>query len=357
MRRVSAFIALFVSLAVWAGPENVWLATDHDFGAFHEDLGKVNCVFKAVNTGDEPLSILDVRANCGCTTPQYSRDLVFPGDTAVINVGYNAIGRPGRFEKKIVVTTNAAAAPRTTLTIQGSVIGASNTLAGRYPIASGDLRLQSASIIYGDIFKPSCTMKYIECYNASSDTVVPTLVDLPKYMTAMVSPTKVPPGENFIVSTTFDSAVCPVRDVVQPHFGIAAGRDTVMVMATAIVKDDYSALTDEQLRQAPRVTLSPETIDLRTVSPADKPIQAKLTIGNGGHTPLSIYRIYTPDQAIGITLDDTSEIKPGKKRKATVTITPEKLAGRDLLDARVIIITNDPQTPRRIVRVVAEIKP
>ncbi|MCF0219482.1 MAG: DUF1573 domain-containing protein [Muribaculaceae bacterium] len=360
MRNVFLIGALTLALAAAAeGPENVWLEPEHDFGAFHEDMGVVTCEIRAVNTGDAPLQIVEARANCGCTTPKYSRGFVFPGDTAVVTIGYNPNGRPGTFEKKVVVTTNAVTSPRTTLTIRGTVIGSPKTLAGRYPIGEGKLRLQSSNIFYNEAVKPTCIMKYIEGYNASDDSIRPTVLGLPKYMTSIVKPEKVGPGENFIVSTTFDSGACEIRDVVQNTFHVAIPGDTLAVTTTAVVKDDYSNLSDEDMRKAPRVTLTPEKIDFAGVSLGTEPAvcSQEVVLRNDGKSPLKIYRLYSADEAISVTMGSTDDIKPGKSAKAKIAVDKTKIANRPYLDARVILITNDPQTPRRIIRVVSEITP
>ena len=80
-----------IAAVAQAAPEATWLTKSHDFGAFDEDMGKVSCDFKVVNTGDEPLMILAARATCGCTVPAYTRDPIAPGDTATITVDRKSV--------------------------------------------------------------------------------------------------------------------------------------------------------------------------------------------------------------------------------------------------------------------------
>ncbi len=61
--------------------------------------------FEIVNTGSEPLLLENVQASCGCTTPEWSRDAIAPGATAVIKVGYNAYAE-GRFNKTVTIFYN-----------------------------------------------------------------------------------------------------------------------------------------------------------------------------------------------------------------------------------------------------------
>jgi hypothetical protein len=75
--------------------------TEHDFGKIPQ--GKpVYYNFEVVNSGTTPLVLEDVHASCGCTTPEWSRDPIAPGATAVIRVGYNAAAE-GFFEKPITI--------------------------------------------------------------------------------------------------------------------------------------------------------------------------------------------------------------------------------------------------------------
>ncbi|HEV7782881.1 MAG TPA: DUF1573 domain-containing protein [Chitinophagaceae bacterium] len=79
--------------------------TEHDFSQIPQ--GKpVYFSFEIVNTGKTPLKLDDVHASCGCTTPEWSREPIAPGTTAVIKVGYNAAAE-GYFEKPITITYNS----------------------------------------------------------------------------------------------------------------------------------------------------------------------------------------------------------------------------------------------------------
>ena len=80
--------------------------TTYDFGVIPEKKGVVSHEFVFTNTGDKPLVIQTVTAECGCTTPEYSEAPVAPGKSGKIKVTYNPLGRPGGFTKKVTVRTN-----------------------------------------------------------------------------------------------------------------------------------------------------------------------------------------------------------------------------------------------------------
>ncbi|HUZ61750.1 MAG TPA: DUF1573 domain-containing protein [Hanamia sp.] len=75
--------------------------TEYDFGKIPQ--GKpVTHNFEFTNTGKVPLALDNVRASCGCTTPEWNRDTVAVGATANIKVGYNAENE-GPFTKLVTV--------------------------------------------------------------------------------------------------------------------------------------------------------------------------------------------------------------------------------------------------------------
>jgi Protein of unknown function (DUF1573) len=91
--------------------------TAFDFGKIAQ--GKpVTHIFEVVNTGNDILSLENVQASCGCTTPEWSKDPIAPGATQKITVGYNA-ATEGPFEKSITVFYNKG--QMKTILIKGNV--------------------------------------------------------------------------------------------------------------------------------------------------------------------------------------------------------------------------------------------
>jgi len=78
----------------------------HDFGTMTEG-DKPSYDFLFTNSGDAPLVIVSVDKSCGCTEPSYPEKAIMPGDTGFIKVGYNSVGKEGRFDKTISVNSNA----------------------------------------------------------------------------------------------------------------------------------------------------------------------------------------------------------------------------------------------------------
>lgn len=94
--------------------------SSYNFGTIPEKGGKVSHTFEFTNTGDANLVIIDAKADCGCTVPEYSAKPIAPGEKGEIKVTYNPLYRPGGFTKTITVQTNAKP-KKARLVIKGSV--------------------------------------------------------------------------------------------------------------------------------------------------------------------------------------------------------------------------------------------
>lgn len=90
---------------------------EYDFGTIPQ--GKpVYHTFQIVNKGALPLTLDNVQATCGCTTPEWSKEPIAPGGSQTIKVGYNAAA-DGTFEKFVTITYNGNASKQ--IKIKGQV--------------------------------------------------------------------------------------------------------------------------------------------------------------------------------------------------------------------------------------------
>jgi hypothetical protein len=78
----------------------------HDFGTIIEGE-KVVCYFEYRNGGDEELLITSVESTCGCTTPNWSREPLGPGEKRDLEIIFDTSGRSGVQRKVVTVHSNA----------------------------------------------------------------------------------------------------------------------------------------------------------------------------------------------------------------------------------------------------------
>ena len=92
----------------------------HSFGKIKQNV-PVSFVFELKNNGSKPLIIEQATAQCGCTTPEYTKKPIMKSKSAPIKVTYNA-ANPGPFTKTVTVKFLNIPEP-TILTIEGEVLG------------------------------------------------------------------------------------------------------------------------------------------------------------------------------------------------------------------------------------------
>ncbi|MDH6306642.1 hypothetical protein M2459_003365 [Parabacteroides sp. PF5-5] len=93
----------------------------YDFGSIKEADGLVTHTFTVKNDGDAPLVITRVIASCGCTSPQWTKEPIAPGQTGEVEVTFNPKGRPGPFSKSVSIYSNGKTGSYA-VTIRGEVI-------------------------------------------------------------------------------------------------------------------------------------------------------------------------------------------------------------------------------------------
>ncbi len=126
MKKIVLLLSLFIATAAFSlsVPDITFKATTHSFGKIKQNV-PVTYIFSFTNTGTKPAVIEFANAECGCTTPEYSKDPILKGKTSNIKVTYNA-ANPGTFKKNVNVKFVSTQLP-VVLTIDGEVIPAGKT--------------------------------------------------------------------------------------------------------------------------------------------------------------------------------------------------------------------------------------
>ncbi len=107
MKKLSIILTMsLLSMASFAqDAEDFYFPIDKfDFGALTEG-DPASHTFEFTNKGTDTiiLEASDVRASCGCTTPDWTKTPVLPGQNGLVKASYGTQGRPGAFTKTVTV--------------------------------------------------------------------------------------------------------------------------------------------------------------------------------------------------------------------------------------------------------------
>lgn len=126
MKRIFVFIALII-IGYTGFSQNVNTTELVGFNKLKYSFGKikqnvpVSYTFQLKNNGSKPLIIEQATAQCGCTTPEYSKKPILKNKTSPLKITFNA-ANPGPFTKTVTVKFLNIPEP-SILTIEGEVIG------------------------------------------------------------------------------------------------------------------------------------------------------------------------------------------------------------------------------------------
>jgi len=102
------------------GPRLVFESRVLEFGRI-SDTKLVTRSFTYTNTGDEPLTIREVRTSCRCTVPNLRRKTLSPGESGEMEVEFDPRGRWDETSKSLTVISNSIFEPVLTLTVHATV--------------------------------------------------------------------------------------------------------------------------------------------------------------------------------------------------------------------------------------------
>jgi hypothetical protein len=319
-------------------------AETHDFGNIREENGSVEFRFEFTNAGTAPVAIQTVRASCGCTTPDWTREPVQPGQKGFVTARYNPQNRPGPFRKSLVVSTNGDPA-NVTLFIQGMVEGKPMTIENQYRNKIGDLRLKYRSFNMGKITTEKPVMRSFDIYNDSDRTMAfLDRTEKPEHITVSIQPPVLGPRQEGKIVITYDPKAKNdlgfVSDQIVLHTAERENaRKELLIVGT--IEEYFPPMTAEQLANAPVLSLDRSTHDFGTLKPAAM-VNTEITLTNTGRSDL-IIRAVKSNCSCATTQLDRQTIRPGEK--ATLKVTFDSGSRRGNEQKSITIFSNDPRSP------------
>lgn len=306
----------------------------------------VSVDFELRNKANHAVKIKDVKVSCGCTTVDYPTDEIKGGETFTMRVTYDAMTM-GHFNKVVGVYSDADDKPME-LRVKGVVVEEVVNYAGTFPFALGEMLVDKNDIEFDDVNSGEQPQQVIHIRNASSTTIQPQVMHLPNYLKADVSPTKLKPSHDGVITITLDSR--SLHDFGLTQTSIFLGQfpgDKVSqdkeITVSAVLLPNFEKLTPQQLALAPKIQLSSPELNLPAFN-GKKKQRGTIIIKNTGKSKLHISSLRMFTSALQLSLNTTT-IAPGAEAKLKITVDADKLKGARS-KPRVLMITNDPDNPK-----------
>ncbi|WP_017732231.1 DUF1573 domain-containing protein [Nafulsella turpanensis] len=327
----------------------------HDFGVVPEQEGPVQHTFEFTNTGEVPVKILAVQASCGCTTPDWTKEEVAPGEKGIVVAEYNPMNRPGVFNKSLTVTTSAD--PNVViLTIKGTVKPRPRTAEDDFPAALGNLRVKYRGFNMGKVTTEAPVTKVFEVYNQGEEPLVfKEEFTAPEHIKVSFRPKEIAPKGRGEVMLTYDvkarNELGWVSDNLELFTNEAEPHNKKVFSVMATIEEYFPPMTEEEIVQAPRLQLDKTVHEFGKVNEG-KLVETTFQITNTGKQPLNI-RKTKANCGCTVSAPEKDTLAPGESSNIKVTFDTKGRRGNQY--KTVTIFSNDPLAPTQTVTLKGEV--
>lgn len=316
----------------------------YDFGQIKEEDGRKTARFAFKNIGNDTLKILNVRASCGCTTSDYTRTPVLPGQSGYVDVAYNPLGRPGNFNKIVTVITNDPDNPNVVLTIKGSVIPKPKTKADNYPQVLGNLRFKSNHITFNDIKDTEIKTDTIYVYNPSDRKITIYSENLPSFLKIHIPAggITIAPDQELKIPISYDAKARNDYGYVFDNFRLKTDdidQPVKQMYVSANIIQDFSWMTEKDKTNAPKIVFEKTEVVFDTIKMGESVI-VEFPFRNEGKNDLKILKVKSSCGCTAVA-PEKNILKKGEKSSIKVTFNTAGRQGNQ--QKSVTVITNDPE--------------
>ncbi len=328
--------------------------TEWDFGTIREDGGPVSHVFSFTNTGKDPIAIDRVTASCGCTTPDYTKGLVKPGEKAEIKVSFDPMGYPLDFSKSVAVVSGGGKY-HDLLTVRGHVTPRVKTVEEEYPYEmGGGLRFDVTMLAFRQVAQGSASSMVIRYANTSGKAIAIEIS--PAESSGLLdihAPETICAGCRGTITATYDLTAKPdsygvIHDLLK--IAVDGKEQDRTIYTTMIGVDDFAG---KRVETAPRLFLDAQFRNFGEVRSRKMPYTFRITASNEGKETLYI-RSVGEKPGCKTTLRGGMAIPPGTSLPFEVILYSDKYAAGDLSES-LIMVVNDPLRTVREIRISAKI--
>ncbi len=350
----------YVGFSQTLEPAISWDKKVHKFGTFKEEKGLQTTVFNFTNTGSKPLYVTNVRASCGCTATDYTKDPIKPGEKGFVKVTYNPRNRPGKFNKSVTVTTNTEK-PTTILRIQGEVIKREKGIEDYYPKTFNDLRLKTNHLSFNSVYNNKVVEDTIGIVNMGEAPITVQFENVPKHITIKTVPETLAGkkagekhGQIGYIKVIYDASK-------KGDWGFLIDRINVIINGqknnknrlsiSATIKEDFSHLSEEELAKAPKIEFKETKYEFGTLKQGER-TSHDFEFKNTGKSDLVIRKIKTTCGCTA-TKPEKMVIKPGETSKIKVTFNSSGKRGKQ--NKTITVTTNSPEKSSVALKIVGEV--
>lgn len=313
----------------------------HNFGKFTIKSGAQNCTFEYKNNTSKPIVINNVLSSCGCTTPQWPKKPIMPGESGAIKVTFLNDQGPYPFDKSLTVYTSASSKP-VILRITGVPYETEKNIKEQFPIAIGPLGVKSNILKLGQLEQGETKSKSVAIANTSNKPVAVKFTGVSPGLIITIDPQTIPANGianiNYTVNTNLKENWG--NTIYNAYLLCNEVKETKPLAIDCMIIDNFTSLTKAEQNNGPMIIAKNSSYSFGTIAKTGK-IEAVFNLRNTGYRQLKIYKADKNNGKINITCPVT--VEAGGEFTVTVTANPADYTGEQVFT--VTLITNSPNRP------------
>lgn len=317
-----------------------------NFGTVRAVDGIINHDFVFTNPGKVPIILNEVKSSCGCTVPEWPREPILPGKSGKIAVSFDPSTQSGAVGKTIKILSNASNSP-VLLTIRGVVVPSAK-VEEIYKFTIGDLRLETIYVAFGEIYKGKTANYKIRVFNTSNERPVKlSFRNNPDHLKIVSIPETIEPQQEGIIEMEYDTKMINSWDYTVDRLDLLINGSAVpnnRINVTANIKEDFSALTAEQLTNSARAEFDNKQHDFGAIK-SDQVVEHIFMLTNSGKSELFIRKVTASCGCTAVQPAKTT-VAPGGSTEIKAVFNARGREGNQ--KKAITVITNDPRQSRSI---------
>ena len=329
-------------------PEEKVIAFDdkiHDFGDVLLSEGSLKWTFNFKNISENPIVIHNVISSCGCTTPEWTKAPVKPGESGFVKVTFTNDQGPYPFDKTLTCYVSGVNRP-VILRIRGYSHDKMRKPVDIFSERIGRLGFRSREVQFGYIEQGSVKSDRITVANLGPQPITVVPVESSCGLTITLEPSTIPPQGSATMRITVDAGAQPEplwgRQNFVTKFSINGQTFPLKLVVATFIKDNFNNMTREETDNASSITTDDSYFEFGTVA-AGKTVDASYVIRNTGKSPLIIHKVEADRAGLKFSGKCTLKVAPGAEAKLKFKYDTANLSGQNV--AVITLITNSPAKP------------
>ena len=317
----------------------------HDFGDVLLSEGALKCTFNFKNISDSPIVIHSVISSCGCTTPEWTKSPVKPGESGLVKATFTNDQGPYPFDKTLTVYVSGVNRP-VILRIRGYAHDKMRKPVDIFSERIGRLGFRSRKVEFGYVEQGSSKSDRITVANLGPQPITVVPVESSCGLKITLDPETIPPQGSSTMRITVDAGAQkePLwgRQNFVTKFSINGQTFPLKLVVATFIKDNFNNLSKAEIDNGPSVSTEASYVDFGTVA-AGKSVDAAYVIKNTGNSLLVIHKIECDRAGMQFTGKCPLKVAPGAEAKLKFKFDTSNLSGQNV--AVLTLITNSPEKP------------